>query len=187
MRDCTLSRSWIVWTDISLKGPFSPNYLVAKCLAEWLKWIMGLRRNKLFCSSTEIGKPHSAGIWPRPKYDISWIWYKLGDIACINYCIYTPVSGVSNPEANRACGKSACIECVMIYGYCHIFLERWVMAEWLGRSTQWWVEGSSVRLWGPGFATGMQHMKRSAYNLNLLCCQCMETCSYVSSIQKWCK
>ena len=44
--------------------------------------------------------------------------------------------------------------------------------------------GVALRLWGPGSATGIQRMKQFAHKKNLLCCQCMEASSHVSSISK---
>ena len=39
------------------------------------------------------------------------------------------------------------------------------------------------RLWGPRFATRIQHMKQFAHNRNLPCCQCTDICPHVFSIE----
>ena len=41
-----------------------------------------------------------------------------------------------------------------------------------------------IIMWGHRFNTGMYAMKQFGHNWYLPCCQCMETCSYVSFIQK---
>ena len=45
------------------------------------------------------------------------------------------------------------------------------MAEWLARSTQQWVVEVPLRLWGPWFEGGIQHMKQFADDWYLFCCQ----------------
>ena len=49
-----------------------------------------------------------------------------------------------------------------------------------GNNSGWWGCLESLR---PAIATGLQHMKQFAHNLQLPCCQCTETWSHVSSIQ----
>ena len=70
------------------------------------------------------------------------------------------------------------------YGRWQFVFDGWVLAERSGRSTQQWVVVLSVRSWGPGFATCIQHMRQIAHYC-LLCSQCMEACSHISLIQMY--
>ena len=62
--------------------------------------------------------------------------------------------------------KPACCCAVVLipYSWCESILGGWVKAEWLGRSTQQWVAGLPVMLWGPWFAT---NTRQYAHNWNL--------------------
>ena len=56
-----------------------------------------------------------------------------------------------------------------------IFMDRsWPSA----RLTQRWVVGLPVRLWGSGFATGIQHMMQFVHSCKLPCCQCSATSAW---------
>ena len=110
--------------------------------------------------------------------------------------IYTPVPGVSSP-VNRSCSESArcCVGCVVPYGlcqsvvllfcfvlFCFCFYGRsWSRGKDTSHNSWWW---SCPETLGSAFETAIQLMKQFTDNWYLPCCQCTETCSHVSTIQK---
>ena len=61
------------------------------------------------------------------------------------------------------------------------------MAEWLACWAQQWMVNKHMSLifWSSRFEHGIQPMKRFAHNWHSPYCQCVNTCSHVSSIRKW--
>ena len=95
---------------------------------------------------------------------------------------YTPLSGVSSPVENRSCW-------VVVPGvWCQTAsASPFLTAHGLVFRTLGIIAGDRValRLLRSAIETGFQQMKHFAQNWLLSCRQCTETCSHVSSIQKY--
>ena len=54
----------------------------------------------------------------------------------------------------------------------------------LAHSTDQWVTEETLRLWGPQFEAGVQHMVQFVQNRNWSCFRLTDTCSHISSIHR---
>ena len=110
---------------------------------------------------------------------IIWNWYSSLKKVEFWFKFHSPVK-------NRSCSESTrcCVQCVIpLIWYPSVFLTD-------GSESSGWDFGNNngrrkcvfeiLRL---AFEIGLQPVKQFAQSWNLPCCQCTETCSYISSIQ----